>query len=192
LRDVIIGKSDQNNPVEQYNNFIQSKKSYSVHVYATRKDGREVWLSLITTVIYDKDGEVEKYIRVMSDITQRKNAERDLEILSFAARKSPTGMMSRDAQGVVIWMNQAMEKITGYTLAEMEGKRFGKLLVGEDTDMAVFESAVKAVEESRAYSCEILIYPKDQEPIWAAMSNSPCPTAPCLMRPGMLSARLPA
>ncbi|WP_214072073.1 PAS domain S-box protein [Mucilaginibacter sp. dw_454] len=173
LRDVIIGKSDHNNPLQQYQDMIKSKKSYSVHVYATCKNGQEVWLSLITTVIYDKDGEVEKYIRVISDITQRKNAERDLEILSFAARKSPTGMLSRDANGVVIWMNEAMEKITGYTLAEMEGKRFGKTLVGKDTDMTVFESALKAVEQSLPYNCEILIYPKDCNPIWVAMSNSP-------------------
>lgn len=173
LRDIIIGKDDHHNPMQQYNDFIASKKSYSVHAYATRKDGQQVWLSLITTVIYDDKGEVDKYIRVISDITQRKNAERDVEILSFAARKSPSGMMSRTADGTVLWMNEAMEKMTGYTLEEMKGKRFGKTLIGKDTDMSVFESALKAVQESRSYSCEILIYPKNHEPIWVAMSNSP-------------------
>jgi PAS domain S-box-containing protein len=173
LRDVIIGKSDHHNPIQQYNDLISTKKSYSVHAYATRKDGQEVWLSLITTVIYNENDEVDKYIRVISDITQRKNAERDLEILSFAARKSPSGMMSRGADSTVIWMNEAMEKITGYTLDEMKGKRFGKILIGKDTDMTVFEYAIKAVEERRSYNCEILIYPKNREPIWVAMSNSP-------------------
>lgn len=171
LRDVIISPSNPD-PTKLYNESISSKKSYSVHVHATRKDGQEVWLSLITTVIYDKDGEVEKYIRVITDITQRKNAELDLQILSFAARKSPSGMMTRDADGRVIWMNEAMEKITGYTLAEMQGKRFGTLLIGKDTDRMVFESAVKAIEEQRSYNCEILIYPKNADPIWVAMSNS--------------------
>jgi len=150
-----------------------SKKSYSVHAYATRKDGQEVWLSLITTVIFNDKGEVDKYIRVISDITRRKNAERDLEILSFAARKSPSGMMSRTADGTVLWMNEAMEKITGYTLEEMKGKRFGTTLVGKDTDVAVFESARKAMQEQRPYKCEILIYPKNSEPRWVVMSNSP-------------------
>ncbi|MFD2874536.1 PAS domain-containing protein [Mucilaginibacter ximonensis] len=173
LRDIIVGKDDYHNPMQQYTDLIATKKSYSVHVYATRKDRQQVWLSLITTVIYDDKGEVDKYIRVISDITQRKNAERDVEILSFAARKSPSGMMSRSADSTVIWMNEAMERMTGYTLEEMKGKRFGKILIGKDTDMAVFESALKAVQESRSYSCEILIYPKNHEPIWVAMSNSP-------------------
>ena len=173
LRDVIIGKDDRHNPMQQYNDFIASKKSYSVHAYATRKDGQEVWLSLITTVIFNDKGEVDKYIRVISDITRRKNAERDLEILSFAARKSPSGMMSRTADGSVLWMNEAMEKITGYTLEEMKGKRFGTTLVGKDTDVAVFESARKAMQEQRPYKCEILIYPKNSEPRWVVMSNSP-------------------
>lgn len=173
LRDIIIGKDDRHNPMQQYNDFIASKKSYSVHAFATRKDGQQVWLSLITTVIYDDKGEVDKYIRVISDITKRKNAERDVEILSFAARKSPSGMMSRSADGTVIWMNEAMEKMTGYTLEEMKGKRFGKTLIGKNTDMSVFEYAIKAVEEGRAYNCEMLIYPKNHEPIWVVMSNSP-------------------
>jgi PAS domain S-box-containing protein len=173
LRDVIIGKDDRHNPMQQYNDFIASKKSYSVHAYATRKDGQEVWLSLITTVIFNDKGEVDKYIRVISDITRRKNAERDLEILSFAARKSPSGMMSRTADGTVLWMNEAMEKITGYTLEEMKGKRFGTTLVGKDTDVAIFESARKAMQEQRPYKCEILIYPKNSEPRWVVMSNSP-------------------
>jgi PAS domain S-box-containing protein len=173
LRDVIIGKTNVINPIEEYNNFIKTKQSYSLHVNATRKDGRVIWLSLTTSVIKGADGEVVKYIRVLSDITARKTAQKDLEILSFAARKSPSGMLSRDATGIVTWMNEAMENITGYTLAEMEGRRFGTILVGEQTDMNVFNNAVKAVAEKKPYTAEILIYKKDRTPVWVAMSNSP-------------------
>jgi PAS domain S-box-containing protein len=173
LRDVIISKTNQANPIEEYQSFIKTKESYSVHVNATRKDGQVIWLSLITSVIKDADGEVIKYIRVLSDITARKTAQRDLEILSFAARKSPSGMLSRDATGVVTWMNEAMEKITGYTLTEMEGNRFGTILIGEQTDMNVFNNAVKAVAEKKPYTAEIQIYRKDKTPVWVAMSNSP-------------------
>jgi PAS domain S-box-containing protein len=175
LRQILVNEktNGNNNPIQQYDNLIKTKSSYSVHVYATCKDGKNIWLSQTTSIIYDKDGEVEKYIRVWSDITARKAIQKDLEILSFAARKSPTGMLSRDADGVVIWMNEAMETITGYTLAEMEGKRFGTVLIGEDTDMSVFNEAVKAVAETKPYNCELLIYKKDRTPVWVAMSNSP-------------------
>jgi PAS domain S-box-containing protein len=175
LRSILVDEKNNgnNNPIQQYSDLIKSKSSYSVHVYATRKDGELIWMSQTTSIIYDKDGGVEKYIRVWSDITARKAIQKDLEILSFAARKSPTGMLSRDADGVVIWMNEAMETITGYTLAEMEGKRFGTILIGEDTDMSIFSEAVKAVAEKKPYNCELLIYKKDRTPVWVAMSNSP-------------------
>jgi PAS domain S-box-containing protein len=46
-----------------------------------------------------------------------------VEILSFAARKSPSGIMIRDMpKGAIIWMNEAMEHIIGYTLEELKGK----------------------------------------------------------------------
>jgi PAS domain S-box-containing protein len=173
LRDVFVPDPNNTESVRGYSANIESKKSYSVHVHATCKDGGQIWLSVVTSVIYDDNGNVEKYIRILVDITARKNGERDLEILSFASRKSPSGMLTRDADGVVIWMNEAMEQITGYTLAEMQGKKFGNLLVGELTDMSVFKKAKQAVDENKAYDVEILIYPKDKSPIWVAMSNSP-------------------
>src|ERR1700761_6323079 len=169
LRDVIIGDSNEYNDIEEYNELIRSKKSYSLHVYARRKDGKDVWLSIINTVIYNAEGEVDKYIRVVVDITQRKMAQKDLEILSFAARKSPTGMLTRDAKGVVVWMNEAMESMTGYTLAEVEGKKLLPMLIGEHTDMDVFYKAARAVAENKPYDVELLIYKKDKTPLWVAM-----------------------
>lgn len=173
LRDVFVPDVNNQESVKAYKANIETKQSYAVHVYATRKDGQQIWLSVITSVIYNTDGEVDRYIRVIVDITARKTAQKDLEILSFAARKSPSGMLSRDANGVVIWMNEAMENITGYTLTEMQGKRFGTILTGENTDMAVFSAAVKAVTEKRPYTAELQIYKKDRTPVWIAMSNSP-------------------
>jgi PAS domain S-box-containing protein len=175
LRNVLVDEkyNGNQNPAQQYSDLITSKASYQVDVYATRKDKEQIWLSQTTSVIYDNNGDVEKYIRLWADITARKAIQKDLEILSFAARKSPSGMLSRDATGVVIWMNEAMENITGYTLTEMQGKRFGASLVGEVTDMDVFNYALKAVAEKRPYNCEIQIYRKDGVPIWVAMSNSP-------------------
>lgn len=173
LPEVMIDEEDDFGALKLYHKFIQKQESYSVHTFVTRKDGEKIWLSIINSVIKDGTGKIDKYIRVITDITQRKNAQRELEILSFAAQQSPTGMLTRDGDGNVLWMNEALEKITGYTLAEMKGKRFGKALIGPETNIAVFESAVKAFNEGRGYDVEILIYPKIGEPRWIALSNNP-------------------
>ncbi len=173
LPDVIIGPDDDTGGREQYNEHIQKKLSYSVHVFATRKDGRQIWLSINNSVIYNEQGEIEKHIRVIADITKRITAQKDLEILSYAAQKSPSGMLTRNVDGAVVWMNEAMELITGYTLYEMKGKKFDTLLMGENTDRDVVDTAAKAIAEKQSCNFEILIYKKDRTPVWVAISNNP-------------------
>src|ERR1700761_9381095 len=170
LRDVIINEADAK--IDEYNELIGKKKSYTLHVRATRKDGQQIWLSIVNSVIYNEQGDVDKYIRILADITERKDTQRDLEILSFASRKSPSGMLIRDGEGVVIWMNEALENILGYTLDEMKGKAFGNNLLGEETDMEAVQKGVKAVEEKKSYELELKLYKKNKTPVWLSVSNN--------------------
>ncbi|RYY33943.1 MAG: PAS domain S-box protein [Sphingobacteriaceae bacterium] len=173
LRDMLL-KDPENNPdIARVNLLVERGQSYEIDLLMTRKDGEDIWIKVINSVILDADGKVDKYIRVIININLRKRAELDLEILSFAAQKSPGGIMIRDAEGKVTWMNEVMESIVGYTLAEMEGKSFGTTLLGADSDLSVFKDAAKAVSEKRAYEVEIKIYRKDGTPTWVWISNSP-------------------
>lgn len=173
LRNIILKDPEINPDIVRLNELISKKKSYEIDLLMSKKDGEPLWIKIINSFIFKADGEIDKYIRVIININQRKRAEQDLEILSFAARKSPGGIMIRDAEGRVVWMNEVMEDIIGYTLAEMEGKTFGTMLLGEDTDMSVFEDALKAVAENRPYDIEIKIYKKDGTPKWVWITNSP-------------------
>jgi PAS domain S-box-containing protein len=173
LRDVIITEIPGSPGIKEYNEQIAKKQSYRINLPAKRKNGEFIWLSVVNSVIFDKQGEIDKYIRILVDITARKATEKELEILSFAARKTPTGMLIRDSGGVVIWMNEALENMTGYSFAEMKGKKFGKLLIGKDTDLKVFDTAVKYFQENKPYELEIKIYKKDKTSIWVSSSNSP-------------------
>jgi len=152
---------------------ISKKESYQADLLISRKDGKQVWISVINSVVYNAEGKIDKFIRIIIDISKRKIAEKDLDILSFAARKSPSGTLIRDNEGKVIWMNEALEHILGYTLKEMKGKTFGKRLIGEESDEAAFEKAVEAVKQKKAYELELKIYRKDGTSIWAFLSNSP-------------------
>jgi PAS domain S-box-containing protein len=152
---------------------IKNKESYEVDLLITPKSCKPLWVTIINSVICNSGGDVDKYIRVIIDISVRKKVEQDLEILSFAARKSPGGIFIRDIEGRFMWMNQALEDIIGYSFAELEGKAIGTSLLGKDSDLSVFEGAVQAVKENRPYEVEIKVYKKDGTPIWVWLSNSP-------------------
>jgi PAS domain S-box-containing protein len=158
---------------EKYENAVKNHESYEADLLIHKKDGKPIWLSVINSVLYGAQGETDKFIRIVVDITSRKNAEKDLEILSFAARKSPSGTVIRDKDGVVIWMNEASERILGYTLKEMKGKKFGNILLGRETDMVAHEASVQKVKDKKPYEVELKVYKKDKTPIWAFFANNP-------------------
>jgi PAS domain S-box-containing protein len=158
---------------EKYENAVKNRESYEADLLIHKKDGKPIWLSVINSVLFDAEGKTDKFIRIVVDITSRKNVEKDLEILSFAARKSPSGTVIRDKDGVVIWMNEASEHILGYSLKEMKGKKFGNILLGKETDMAVHEGSVQKVKEKKPYEVELKVYKKDKTPIWAFFANNP-------------------
>lgn len=151
----------------------QTNQPYEVELSMVRKNGRPIWILVTNTSIYAADGSLEKFIRIITNITARKQAEHDVEILSFAARKSPSGIMIRDANGEIIWMNEAMEHIIGYTKEELKGQTVGTKLIGPETNLEVFEGAVQAVKENKPYEVEIKIYKKDGSTAWVFISNSP-------------------
>lgn len=155
---------------------IEARKNnqpYEVELSMVTKNGRPIWILVTNTVIYNKSGVFEKYIRIITNITARKQAEHDVEILSFAARKSPSGIMIRDANGKIIWMNEAMERIIGYPKDEFIGQTVGTKLIGPETNMEVFQEAVEAVKQNKPYEIEIKIYKKDGSTAWVFISNSP-------------------
>ncbi|AMR30586.1 hypothetical protein A0256_03670 [Mucilaginibacter sp. PAMC 26640] len=173
LGDVLKGRPKDDKAERELLDAVKNKRSYEVELSMLSKHGTPLWVSVTNSIIYAADGSIEKSIRIIIDITTRKRAEQDVEILSFAARKSPSGTMIRDAEGRIIWMNESLEHIIGYTLEELKGHTIGTQLVGEETDLEVFKGAVQAVKENKPYEVEIKIYKKDRSTAWVFISNSP-------------------
>lgn len=152
---------------------LKTSKAFDIELKIQHKNGDTMWVSVTSSPILNSEGNAEKYIKIITDITARKSAERDVEILSFASEKSPSGVVIRDRDGKIIWMNESLENTLGYTLEELKGKTFGNFLIGANTDLSVFEKAKQAYDESQPYEVEIQIYKKDGSPYWVHLANSP-------------------
>ncbi|HYK77177.1 MAG TPA: PAS domain S-box protein [Daejeonella sp.] len=173
LGDILKGKDTDINVIEQAREFTRNKKSFSVDLLAYRKDGTPVWLSIINSVVLDAQGEIDKEIEVIIDITARKKAEQELETLSLVASKTINGVAISDSEGCVNWVNNAFEQLTGYSLDELKGKRPGDLLTGEETNVEDLEKARALTNDLKSSSIELLCYKKDGSPIWLSISNTP-------------------
>ncbi len=173
LGDVLKGEDTDENTILSAREFTRNKQSFSVELLVYRRDGTPLWVSVMNSVILNEAGEIDREIEIITDISTRKQHEEELQTLSLAAGKSSSGIFVRRATGEIIWFNEAFERITGYSLAELKGRPFGELMIGEETDLELLEKAKLAAAEKRPYEVENRIYRKDGTPLWVFISNNP-------------------
>ena len=91
------------------------------------KDGSLLELSLTISPIKDATGEVIGASKIARDITKRKQAEEELrraiEFDEAVMSNMGEGLYTVDKQGLVTKMNPAAEKLLGWTLEELRGKK---------------------------------------------------------------------
>lgn len=173
LGDLIRGPETDWSVIEEARKLISEKKSFTVDILAYRKDKRKIWLSIYSTIILSEDGEVETEIEIILDITDKKKAEQELEVLSTVASKSHTGVAICSQNGEITWVNEALEQLIGYSSAELSGKLLGDVLSTDETDRQVILKAREASEHQQSFSIEVLAQKKDGTDVWLAVSNTP-------------------
>lgn len=173
LGDLIRGPETDWSVIEEARKLTSEKKSFTVDILAYRKDKTKVWLSIYSSIILSEDGEVETEIEIILDITDKKKAEQELEVLSTVASKTHTGVAICNQDGAITWVNDALEKLIGYTGAELSGKMLGDVLSTDETDRQVITQARTASEHKKSFSIEVLAQKKNGTSIWLAVANTP-------------------
>ena len=173
LGDILKGEKTDLKVLEQARELTKNKMSFSVDLLVYRKDGEPIWISVINSVILNDAGEIDKEVEVIIDITARKKAEQEHEILSLAASKSSTAIVIRDPAGNVTWVNEAFTNIFGYQLSDLLGKRLGEVTAGEKTQQKILDIARESILKKKSFSLELLVYKKDRTPIWIFSSLTP-------------------
>jgi PAS domain S-box-containing protein len=80
LSEVLRGDYADKKVLKKGNDLIKTKKPFEIDLRINTKDGRLLWVSIINSVILDNKGEIDKHIKIIIDITDRKSAEHDLNI----------------------------------------------------------------------------------------------------------------
>ena len=104
------------------------------------------------------------------EMTRRENEARDL---AMVASRTHSAVIITDANGLVLWVNEGFTRISGYTLAEVRGRKPGSLLQGPDTDAATVALIRERVAAGQGVHCEILNYAKDGRQYWLDMEVQP-------------------
>ena len=109
----------------------------------------------------------------VADITKLKKAENVIRDLSLIATHTDNQVIIADSNGAIEYVNKAFEKLTGYTLEEVKGKKPGSFLQGPETNPEHILAMRKGLKKRKAFSQEILNYTRSGKKYWVSIFINP-------------------
>lgn len=147
-----------------YQEAIETEKAVRFEVYC---DLCHIWLQVKA---FPSDDGLSVFLE---DITEKVKARQELEKLSLVASKTTNGVVITDAAGCIEWVNEGFTTLTGYTLAEVVGRKPATFLLGDETDKAAIERYQQKRFLGIPFQEELLHYTKGGEKIWILLDISP-------------------
>ena len=133
-RDLYFSKDERTQALSAF----EDGKMHSVSVFRLRKkNGETLWVEDTGRLIRDDDGTVLYNEGVVRDVTARMKTEEHLSIqqhfFESLFNTTTSGIASLDLQNRVVNINPMFERIFGYQLEEIRGKKLGDIIVPEES-----------------------------------------------------------
>jgi len=131
-----------------------------------------------TILIYSLSNNLESSKNiVIAKVTESKEAlerkNEELKKLSLVASKADNSVVITDANNKIEWVNDGFTRLTGYVLAEVEGRKMIDFLSGEENDFEVVEQIVQSIQDKSSYSGEVIRQHKNGRKIWIQETITP-------------------
>jgi PAS domain S-box-containing protein len=149
-------------------------KSHEREYRIRHKNGEYIWvLDRGILINYTDDGKPGRLIGTHTNITSRKEVEKELRRLSLVASANRNGVLFTDAEGKIIWTNEGFESLTGYKCVDIAGITPINLMKGEQTDQKSIDEIIKLFFEGRHFTKEVICYRKDGTCFWGSVMVQP-------------------
>ena len=141
-----------------------------VELTAVRKNGNEFPVELAISSVKLKD----KWnaICILRDITERKNAEEELQKLSQAVQQSSSSIIITDPKGNIEFVNPKFIEVSGYSFMEVIGKTPQILKSGEQSK-EFYNNLWQKISRGQEWHGEFCNRKKNGEKYWESASISP-------------------
>jgi PAS domain S-box-containing protein len=143
--------------------------SYELQVYDKNKKER-IWL-ISGAPNYDLQGNLIGSIGIHLDITDQKNQEQQLYLLSLIAEKNLNSVIIADRMGRIEWANASFLRMSGYSKEEIIGRVPGELLQGPESNPEVILYLRNQIKKGLPFNCEIINYSKNKEKYWVRIQG---------------------
>lgn len=118
-----------------------------------RKDGNLIYTEIIGYPVINRQSIIGAYA-IYNDISDKKAYEEQLELFKKVLENNSEGVVITDVNGNIQWINNAFEKITGYSMSEVKGANMN-ILKSTAQDQLFYNDMWKKLINSGAWSGEI-------------------------------------
>jgi diguanylate cyclase (GGDEF)-like protein/PAS domain S-box-containing protein len=109
---------------------------------------------------------------IVHDITDRRQAERELRLFSSAIAQSTAAVIITDADARIEYVNPAFERLSGHSLAEVKG-RTPAVLRSPNLPRDAYRPHVAALRRGEDWHGELLQRTRHGVDVWVSVSISP-------------------
>ena len=108
------------------------------------RNGNILYFETSGVPVYDNSGKLTGYRGVSRDITRRRSDEKELHKLSSVVQQNPNTIIITNLEGTIEYINPAGCSITGYTAAELIGKK-PSIFSSGDTSQETYRNLWKTI-----------------------------------------------
>ncbi|HEX5805253.1 MAG TPA: EAL domain-containing protein [Macromonas sp.] len=132
-----------------------AQRTQTHDLWCRHKDGHEVPIELVTTLLTNEHGAVTEVLAVGRDISVRKAAEAQITRLSQATEQSPASVLITNLKVEIEYVNRAFEQISGYMRQEVLGRN-PRFLQSGKTPAETYQTMWRALSAGETWSGELI------------------------------------
>jgi PAS domain S-box-containing protein len=124
------------------------------------QDGHITPVFYNASVYRDESGDVIGVFAAARDISERKQSEKQLILLTTALESAANGIFITDRDGNILWSNPALERMTGYNYRELNGQN-PRILKSGVHDKAFYQHMWESILSGKVWQSEYTNRRKD-------------------------------
>ncbi len=145
---------------------LEQGKTIETEFAYYKKNGQLSWCKGKGQPIPGATGADQRFFMIVEDVTDKRQQDEKLKILSLIAEDNINAVIIADADGRIEWVNKSFTNITGYHLNEVKGKKPGHLLQGGQSSNETKRFMHEQLSKGNDFNAEIVNYSKDGRPYW--------------------------
>ncbi|WP_321494388.1 response regulator [uncultured Desulfobacter sp.] len=164
---------------EEFQKVFSGKTTLKNDYRLRRKQSGWIWIHSAGQVVeWDTRGKASKIAGLTMDITERhsllKKITQSQEQLRIISEYTHDWQSWRDLDGKLLWVNQAVERVTGYTVAECMKMHDYPFPIYDERDGDVYRNITNAVlKEKKRQEAQLRVRRKDGRQVWVSSAYEP-------------------